>query len=106
MGWARKDGKGSTNGYPHIILFADINCSGQHTHVCEDENFVGDAINDKTSSFVILEGNWAFFKDANFQGQLGAGGRKVLGPGVYNWIEDPSALDAGSNDSLSSLRTA
>ena len=49
---------------------------------------IGDYFNDVTSSFIILEGHWTFFVDANFAGQMGPGGGKVLGPGVYNWIED------------------
>ena len=87
---------------PHIILFADVNCMDQHTHVCEAQSYVGDAMNDKTSSFIILEGNWAFFANAGFNGPMGGG--KVLGPGVYNWIEDGTALGVSSNDILSSLR--
>jgi hypothetical protein len=87
---------------PHITLYEDVNCSGREMDVFEPLSYVGDKFNDITSSFVILEGTWAFFKDANFQGQLGTGGNVVLGPGTYNWIED--ALGPGSNDTLSSLR--
>ena len=89
---------------PHVILFADANCGGAHTHVCEAENFVGSAFNDVTSSFIILEGNWVFFVDANFENQMGPGGGKTLGPGVYNWIEDGGALGPGTNDRLSSVK--
>jgi hypothetical protein len=90
---------------PHIILFADANCSGNHTHVCETMSYIGDYFNDVTSSFVILEGNWQFFVDANFAGQMGPGAGKTLGPGVYNWIEDASALGPQTNDRLSSLKS-
>ena len=92
---------------PHIILFADLNCGGQHTHVCEGLTFIGSYFNDITSSFVILEGNWQFFEDANFVNQMGnfsAGHSGTLGPGIYNWIEDPNALGSGTNDRLSSLK--
>ena len=49
-----------------------------------------------TSSFVIVEGHWEFFVDANFVGQMGPGAGIKLGPGVYNWIE--SALGSNTND--------
>ncbi len=87
----------------HIILFADINCSGGHKHVCETKAFLND-FNDVTSSFIILVGNWEFFVDANFVGQMGPGGGKTLGPGIYNWIEDNGALGPASNDRLSSVK--
>lgn len=98
---------------PHIILFADANCGGNHTHVCESMLFIGE-FNDVTSSFIILEGVWEFFADANYKNQLGSVFAQdesgvphafgQLGPGVYNWIEDPKALGPNSNDSLSSLK--
>lgn len=92
---------------PHIILFADMNCSGAHTHVCEGLSYIGDYFNDVTSSFIILEGNWQFFQDANFANQMGDFAQNhsgTLGPGVYNWIEDPNALGGSTNDRLSSLK--
>lgn len=89
---------------PHIILFADKNCSGNHTHVCESLSYIGGYFNDVTSSFIILEGNWEFFVDAGFAGQMGPGKGKTLGPGVYNWIEDPGCLGSQTNDRLSSLK--
>ena len=84
-----------------VILFADVNCAGNHTHVCESQSFIS-WFNDVTSSFVIVEGHWEFFVDANFVGQMGPGAGIKLGPGVYNWIE--SALGSNTNDRLSSLR--
>ncbi len=94
---------------PHIILFADQNCSGAHTHVCEGLYYIGDYFNDETSSFVILSGNWIFFKDAGTpnqpgENQMGPNGGVTLGPGVYNWIEAASCLGAGTNDQLSALK--
>lgn len=89
---------------PHVILFADANCSGAHTHVCEAESFVGSAFNDVVSSFIILEGKWQFFVDANFANQMGPGRGATLGPGVYNWIEAHNALGPDTNDSMSSLK--
>lgn len=90
---------------PQVILFQDRNCTGNHTHVCETMNYIGDYFNDRTSSFVIVEGRWEFFVDAGFVGQMGPGGGRILGPGVYNWIEDSSALGPNSNDRLSSLKS-
>ena len=84
-----------------VILFADANCSGNHTHVYESQAFIS-WFNDVTSSFVVLEGNWEFFVDADFVGQMGPGGGIILGPGVYNSIE--AALGPNTNDRLSSLR--
>ena len=79
----------------HIILFADVNCTGEHMHVFMNFPYLHN-FNDKTSSFVILEGNWQFFLDANWVGQMGTGSGATLGPGVYPWIEN--ALGPGTND--------
>ncbi len=73
-------------------------------HVCEGLSYIGDYFNDVTSSFIILAGNWQFFIDAGFENQMGPGGGKTLGPGVYNWIEATTALGPGTNDRLSSLK--
>jgi len=92
---------------PHIILFSDMNCSGDHTHICEGILNIESEFNDITSSFIILEGNWQFFVDANFENQMGdfSGGQSgTLGPGVYNWIEASNALGPGTNDKLTSLK--
>ena len=59
---------------PHIILFEDVNCIGNHMHVCEGYKYPGSAFNDKTTSFVILEGNWEFFVRLRFRESNGWGG--------------------------------
>ena len=87
----------------HIILFADVNCNGSHKHVFDTTAFLSD-FNDVTSSFAILAGNWEFFVDSNWVGQMGPGGGATRGPGLYNWIEDNGALGPHSNDRLSSLK--
>ena len=96
-----------------IILFADINCSGTHTHICVDTNNLNDQnhgfflsdFNDVTSSFIIVSGRWTFFKDWHWENQMGPGGGKILGPGVFEWIEDSNkCLGPGTNDALSSLK--
>lgn len=95
-----------------VILFADINCSGAHTHVCvntanlNDQNhgwFLSD-FNDTVSSFIIISGKWNFYKDWHWENQMGPGAGTTLGPGVYEWIESNTCLGPGTNDSLSSVK--
>jgi Beta/Gamma crystallin/Kelch motif len=84
----------------HVILFEHANFHGAHKHVfsaesnlnADDDNF----FNDKTSSIVVLEGNWAFFADSGFSRQYPA----ILGPGLYSWVENVQI----KNDDLSSLQ--
>jgi hypothetical protein len=88
----------------HVILFEHAGFHGAHKHLFRDEPNLnaGDDnfFNDKTSSIVVLEGNWEFFIDSGHVGKLG----RTLGPGVYPWVEDSGALGAGSNDRISSAR--
>ena len=51
--------------------------------MCSKQNpNLASVFSDVTSSFVILEGNWQFFVDANFESRMGPGqGRTFLGPG-------------------------
>src|SRR5690242_4711895 len=83
----------------HVMLFEHANFHGAHKHVFSrepnlnagDDNF----FNDKVSSLVVLEGNWAFFADSNFHRQY----PPILGPGLY------PGLPAGiKNDDMSSLQ--
>jgi Beta/Gamma crystallin len=85
----------------HLILFADSNCSGAHKHVFESKSFLSD-FNDVVSSFVILSGQWQFFVDANFVGQVPATGPTSIGPGVYNSVT--AVLGTNTNDRISSVR--
>jgi hypothetical protein len=89
----------------HVILFEHQYLFGAHKHVFESNPSLyratqGDDfdMNDKTSSLVVLEGDWEFFADPNFENQLGG----TVGPGVYSSITD--ALGGGSNDKITSLR--
>ena len=85
---------------PHVILFEHANLHGSHKHVfgaepnlnASDDNF----FNDKVSSIVVISGQWAFYRHANYNGQYAA----TLGPGIYRWV---GALDI-QNDDMSSLR--
>jgi hypothetical protein len=85
-----------------VILFENASFGGNHIHVFQGwdniQNLPGDAsFNDKTSSIVVVEGNWQFFKDWKWENPFS----NVLAPGIYNVVE---ALGAGSNDSITGLR--
>ena len=89
---------------PHIILFEHWHFHGKHQHVFREEGDLeadDDFMDRQTSSMVILEGNWQFFRDRSFFQPLADG--KILGPGLYPDIRDPSALGPGTNDSIRSL---
>ena len=91
---------------PHVILFKDGWFQGDHKHVFTQLNNLnqsGVGFNDITSSFVILDGDWQFFKDAFYKTPfpLGSKTAAVFGPGEYGTMD---ALGAGSNDAISSLR--
>jgi Beta/Gamma crystallin len=55
----------------HIILFENINFHGAHKHVVPDEPSLNASddnfFNDRVSSLAIVEGDWAFYPDANFR---------------------------------------
>lgn len=83
-----------------IVLFEHANYHGTHKHLYGSESNLnaGDdrVFNDKVSSFVIREGMWQFFRDANFTGPAS----NILGPGNYNWVENVGI----PNDSVSSVK--
>ena len=83
----------------HVILFEHPQFDGQHKHVFRAEPNLNAAddnyFNDKVSSLFVLEGNWSFYADWNFQRQY----PPILGPGLY------PGLPAGiKNDDMSSLK--
>ena len=89
---------------PHVILFERLYFHGAHKHVIgkgeanlnarHDDDF-----NDEgTKSFIILEGDWEFFKDSNYRNKLGG----TLGPDLYDHVG--SALGSTAIDQISSLR--
>jgi hypothetical protein len=93
-------------GKGHIILFEHWQFHGRHRHVFKDESnldTLADQPQDKdfsiiTSSIVVLEGTWEFFKESGFKEKIGE-----LGPGQYpdfNFL--PGGLDVW-NDKISSL---
>jgi Beta/Gamma crystallin len=85
----------------HIIIFEHRDFRGQHRHIFGEEanlNHPEDkTLNDRLSSFVVLSGSWRFFKNANFDNQLGG---RSFGPGQYEFVGDFGI----PNDAVSSLR--
>ena len=87
----------------HAILFENADFQGNHKHVFDHIHNLSNQVdefnfNDKISSLVVLEGNWQFFKDWQWQKPW----PKIVGPGVYVTITE--ALGANdANDSITSL---
>jgi Beta/Gamma crystallin len=85
---------------PHCILFELANFRGAHRHVFVAESDLGasedPSFNNRTSSIVILEGDWEFFSGANFSDKVG----NRLGPGAYPFVANIGM----KNDAISSLR--
>jgi hypothetical protein len=91
-----------------LIIYVDENYGGLHTHTFQSvEDFtqlslggVGTNIsgnwNDLMSSFVVVSGQWTFFRDINFQSQQGG----VFGNGAYPFVE----FNGIDNDTVSSVR--
>jgi hypothetical protein len=83
-----------------VILFRDANFGGLHKHVINAEANLNanddDAFNDQVSSFVIVQGNWKFYRNAGFNDDYPA----VLGPGLYGSVEQFKIR----NDDMSSLQ--
>ena len=96
---------------PHLIVYVDKNFGGLHTHIWGTTadftqlalggvgSGVGGNWNDAVSSFVIVSGQWQFFKDINF-GPAPLPFPQGLGPGLYDWVET-FGID---NDSISSVK--
>ena len=92
---------------PLLTLFDGANFAEPHKHWYgqggtapgdDDNSFLAD-FNDKTSSFIVHNGVWEFFADANFQTPYqNAGTIFKVGPGRYSNITN--VLGPGSNDSL------
>jgi hypothetical protein len=85
---------------PHCILFELANFRGAHRHVfVAEQNLAaseGPSFNNRTSSIVILEGDWEFFADADFKSKIGT----TLGPGAYPFVANIGI----TNNEISSLR--
>jgi MIR domain/Beta/Gamma crystallin len=89
----------------HIILFENINFRGKHKHIFMSGDLApGDVdstqFDDITSSFVILNGFWRFYRDRNE-----APFNVILGPGIYQNVGEigNSRLGFIEHDSISSI---
>jgi hypothetical protein len=81
----------------HAILFEHAGFHGDHRHVFTQEpNLPDNDFNDITSSIVVEQGNWSFFRNSGFDTAY----PPVLGPGIYPFVSDIGI----NNDDLSSLR--
>ena len=87
----------------HIIIFEHRDFRGRHRHIFGQEanlnNGEDNTLNDRMSSFVVLSGNWSFFRHSNFVEQVGG---HAFGPGQYEFVGN----FAIPNDAVSSLRAA
>jgi hypothetical protein len=88
-----------------IILFEDRGFEGNSIDIQKaspDLNgFKEGSFNDRVSSFVILSGNWSFYRNVKFDGPFLFDGRPVvLKPGAYSWVEDLGIKD----NEISSLK--
>jgi len=83
--------------FHQIVLYWDHHFEGGHKHVFRSLPYVGDDWNDQTSSFAVLGGAWALYKDSNFGTAMGG----VFAPRIrgYGWVEDYEV----HNDAVSSL---
>jgi hypothetical protein len=88
-----------------ILLFEDSDFGGKSIDIQTASPDLGGfkegSFNDRVSSFVILSGNWSFYRDVKFAGPFLYGGQPmVLKPGTYNRVEDLGIKD----NEISSLK--
>ena len=87
---------------PQIIVFKDagFNQFGEGATMSFPPgwgySYVGDNWNDSISSVIVLSGTWQFFENAGF-----GGARATVGPGWYQFVEDPQFNM--QNDTISSI---
>ena len=86
----------------HLIIFKHRDFRGEHRHIFGHEGNLNHSedrgMNDQLSSFVVISGNWRFFRHANFVEPVGG---QTFGPGEYSWVGDFGL----PNDDISSMRT-
>lgn len=84
---------------PHLIVFSETHPRGRHWHIFGDVPNIRDvslAWDDNISSFVALHGQWQFYRDRGYSGEVG----RVVGPGVYSRMDEAGL----PNDAVSSIR--
>lgn len=83
---------------PAVTVYWDSKLRGESWTAYSGYLYVGDHWNDEISSIVVHSGNWQFYQHSRYRGVSS----KILGPGVYRWVEDPSVNMP--NDSISSFK--
>lgn len=81
---------------PEIVVYQHKDFGGWNFRTNLNAVYVGDAMNDEISSFVIVSGQWQFYRHRDFIEPMG----QVLGPGFYSWVEDVGI----QNDHISSFQ--
>jgi len=86
-----------------IILFEDVNFGGSSLVVTvADPDLVPQGWNDKTSSLIVVDGQWTLYEDTNYGGKSWTVS-SVGGPTADGTYPDYSDW-GGTNDSISSLK--
>lgn len=84
----------------HLIVFEHRNFRGHHRHIfTQEKNFAhgeDSFLNDKISSFIVLDGKWRFYRHKDFGTQTGA----EFSAGHYPWVVDVGM----DNDDISSVK--
>lgn len=81
---------------PEIVVYEHIDFGGWNFRTNLNVVYIGDAMNDQISSFVVVSGRWQFYRHRDYGEALGP----VLGPGYYRWVEDVGI----PNDHISSFK--
>lgn len=93
-------GEGYTGGNdPDVILYRDAGFGGGNplavnASISDGISYVGNDLNDQTSSIAIIRGTWDFYREAQYGNY-----QTTLGPGLYSFVPQQGI----ENDSLSSL---
>ena len=88
----------SAHKIPEVIVYWDANYGGESWTAFTSYSWVGSHWNDEISSIVVVSGYWQFYSDVNYGGTHS----KVLGPGIYSWVEASNVNI--KNDAISSFK--
>lgn len=83
----------------HLIVFSETELRGRHWHIFDSVPNIRDIAftwDDDISSFVVLAGEWQFFRDRQYQTEVG----NVLGPGIYPRMDEVGV----PTDAVSSIK--
>ena len=86
----------ATNHLPEIVVYQHIDYGGWNFRTNLNVTYIGDAINDQISSFIVVSGRWQFYRHRDFVEPVGP----VFGPGYYHWVEEVGV----PNDQVSSFQ--